>query len=380
MPDAPITNEGLKRKINAWGLSANLVNIIVGAGIFVLPAIVAEGLGPASILAYLLCGVLLFLIMLCFAEAGSKVTSSGGAYAYIEAAFGKYPGFITSVLFLLSCITADAAVANALIGVIGTMHPLFQNPVYKLLFFVLIFGGLALVNIIGVKQGIGLVKILTVVKLLPLILLVSVGWKEVEWTHFIWTDTPDVHSLGQMALLLFFAFQGAESGLAVSGEVNHPHKNVPKGIFIGLSAVLVLYVLIQYVSLGVLGDSLMDYKEAPLAEVAHQVFGRWGLIIMTAVAAFSMFGNLSGEVLSMPRVLFGAAHDRVIPVKILARVHLRFCYTLYGHHRLRLAGTGIGCFWGFSAIGRYFRSICFIGLSGCGSGGASLTKNPFVDG
>ncbi|GAO30264.1 amino acid permease [Geofilum rubicundum] len=113
MPDASFTNEGLKRKIGAWGLSANLVNIVVGAGIFVLPAIVAEGLGPASILAYLLCGVLLFLIMLCFAEAGSKVTSSGGAYAYIEAAFGKYPGFITSVLFLLSCMTADAAVANA---------------------------------------------------------------------------------------------------------------------------------------------------------------------------------------------------------------------------------------------------------------------------
>ncbi|GAO30265.1 APC family permease [Geofilum rubicundum] len=235
-------------------------------------------------------------------------------------------------------------------GVLGTVHPLFQNPIYELLFFVLLFGGLALVNIIGVQQGIGLVKILTVVKLLPLVLLVSVGWKEVEWTYFIWTDTPDAHSLGQMALVLFFAFQGAESGLAVSGEVSNPRKNVPKGIFMGLSAVLVLYVFIQYVSLGVLGTSLMDYKEAPLAEVAHRVFGRWGLFIMTAVAAFSMFGNLSGEVLSMPRVLFGAAHDRVIPVRLLARVHPRFSTPYVAIMVYALLGLGLAVFGGFRQL------------------------------
>ena len=75
--------ENLKREIGIWGLSANLVNIMVGAGIFVLPAIVAAGLGSASILAYLFCGFLITLVMLCFAEVGSKITDTGGAYTYI---------------------------------------------------------------------------------------------------------------------------------------------------------------------------------------------------------------------------------------------------------------------------------------------------------
>ena len=96
------TNEHLKREVGVMGLSANLVNIMIGAGIFALPAIVAAGLGAASIFAYLFCGLLITLVMLCFAEVGSKVTTSGGAYTYIQSTFGPYFGFLTVILFVLS--------------------------------------------------------------------------------------------------------------------------------------------------------------------------------------------------------------------------------------------------------------------------------------
>ena len=94
--------KGLKRTIGLWGLSANIINTVVGAGIFVIPAIVAARLGSASIFAYLFCGILIVLVMLCFAEVGGKITHPGGAYAYIEETFGKYAGFLTAVLFLIS--------------------------------------------------------------------------------------------------------------------------------------------------------------------------------------------------------------------------------------------------------------------------------------
>ena len=124
------TNEGLKREIGVLGLSANIVNLIVGAGIFVIPAIVAERLGAASILAYLFCGFLIMLIMLCFAEVGSKLTQSGGAYSYIEVAFGKYFGFLTVNFFILGAtIMADAAVANALAGTLAYFMPVFNNEI-----------------------------------------------------------------------------------------------------------------------------------------------------------------------------------------------------------------------------------------------------------
>ena len=91
----------LKRKIGLWGLSANLVNIMIGAGIFALPAIIAAGLGSSSIFAYLFCGILITFVMLCFAEVGSKITTSGGVYTYIQSSFGPYFGFLTVILFVL---------------------------------------------------------------------------------------------------------------------------------------------------------------------------------------------------------------------------------------------------------------------------------------
>lgn len=86
--------EGLKRQIGVFGLSANIVNIIIGSGIFVLPAIMAGYMGANAVFTYVFCGVLIALIMLCFAEVGSKITTTGGLYAYIETTFGNYAGFL----------------------------------------------------------------------------------------------------------------------------------------------------------------------------------------------------------------------------------------------------------------------------------------------
>jgi amino acid transporter len=127
-----------------------------------------------------------------------------------------------------------------------------------------------------------------------------------------------------MSLILFFAFMGAESGLSVGGEIKNPQKTVPRAIFIAIAGVLILYMLLQTVSQGVLGDSLASFQENPMAEVGNQLFGPIGLTLITIGAAVSMFGNLSGEILSVPRVLFGAARDNVVPIPILTRIHQRF--------------------------------------------------------
>jgi len=316
--------EGLNRSIGVWGLSANMVNIVVGAGIFVLPAIVAAGLGSASILAYLFCGILIALVMLCFAEAGSEVTDSGGPYTYIESAFGPYIGFLTAILFLVSTLSADAAVANAVADILSGWIPAFQEQGLRVLFFLVVFSSLAWINIRGVRQGIGLVAITTIAKLAPLLLLVSIGWIDVTASNLQWESVPSAGSIGQMSLILFFAFMGAETGLSVGGEIKNPQKTVPRAIFIAIAGVLLLYILLQTVSQGILGDSLATFQENPLAEVGNQLFGSIGLTLITIGAAVSMFGNLSGEILSAPRVLFGAARDKVIPIPFLTRIHPKF--------------------------------------------------------
>ena len=316
--------EGLKREVGVWGLSANIVNIMVGAGIFVLPAIIAETMGASGILAYLFCGLLIGLVMLCFAEAGSKVTHSGGAYAYVETAFGAYPGFLVSIFILMASVFSDAAVSNALVEILALVFPFFKNPSVRIVTLFLMFSGLGILNVIGVKQGIGLVKINTVAKLLPLVLLIIIGWKDVQWINLTWETEPTIPKLGEASLILFFAFMGGDAALTIGGEIKNPQKTIPRAIFIGIFFVLILYVMIQLVTQGVLGDQLPNFKEAPLAEAGKLIFGPFGYTLLFVGAAISMFGMLSGEILNTPRTIFRLSRDGVIPIKKLASIHHRF--------------------------------------------------------
>lgn len=211
--------EEFKRTIGVFGLSANIMNVIIGAGIFALPAIVASSMGASSIIAYFFCGLLMALIMLCFAEASSKVTQTGGVYSYIETAFGPYAGFLAGIFTVGGTLLADAAVSNALVNVLGSAHPVFELAAIRILFLILVFGGLAFINVIGVKQGIGLVKINTIAKLIPLLLLVVFGWQAVSVQNLAIESFPDIQQLGKTSLVLFFAFQGCESGIVVWGRL-----------------------------------------------------------------------------------------------------------------------------------------------------------------
>ena len=318
------TDEDLKKEVGTVGLSANLVNTIVGAGIFALPAIIASNLGPASVLAYIFCGTLIGLVMFCFAEIGSKIASSGGAYTYIRTAFGPFFGFVTAILFIMAIVAADAAVANAIADVLASVLPVFEIAPVRILLFLVFFSGFALINVRGVKDGITTVKIITMVKLLPLLLLVLVSWGDVESDNLRIAAMPTLEEVARVSLILFFAFQGAESGLSISGEVSEPGKTIPRAILIGIVGVLVLYVLIQTVAIGVLGETLSDFRGNPLGAVANRVMGPVGFTIMTIGAAISMIGYLSSSILSMPRVLFRAAKDGAVPINALTRVHPRF--------------------------------------------------------
>lgn len=319
------TDEGLKREIGLWGLTANIINVVIGSGIFVLPAIVSGGLGASGILAYLFCGFLMTIIMLCFAEVGSQITMTGGAYAYIETAFGKYFGFLTTNLFIFGAsLMGAAAVANALANTLSYLMPVFKDPLFRSGFFILIFSGLAIVNVLGVKQGITVVKLTTVAKLTPLLILVIWGSTEVSAENLVWDKVPSVNEIGAVAIILFFAFQGAENAFSVSGEVQNPKKIIPKAILASFSIILLIYIGVQVVSQGILGDSFSEYKAAPLAEVARRIMGPSGVTLIIVGASVSMFGYLSGDIINMPRVLFRSAKDLVIPIRPLSAVHSKY--------------------------------------------------------
>jgi len=321
-----ITNndKGLKRVVGVGGLSLNIINITVGAGIFALPAIVGIELGAFSVFAYIFCGVMMAAIMLCYAEIGTRITSAGGSYAYVEAAFGDFAGFIVSWLAVFGwSILGSAALMNIIADSLAAIFPVFTNPWIRALLYGVLLGFLVLTNIRGAKEGVAFTKWITIIKLVPLFGIIIFGFNLINLDNLYWEHLPSINTFGNTTLVLFFAFAGFETALGVSGEIKNPKRTIPLGILFGGGLVLIIYMLLQTVTQGVLGMEMTAVKDAPLAAVAAKIVGTVGATMLLVAAAISCFGAVSTDVLNTPRVLYAGAKDGLFP-KFLGKVHSKF--------------------------------------------------------
>lgn len=349
-------NPGLERVIGVGGLAAAAVNLIVGSGIFGLPGIAAAMLGPAAVLAYLVCAVLVGLIGLCLAEVGSRVSHAGGLYAYATEAFGPVVGGIAgTLLWVANSVVTSAAVANLLVNTVALAIPAVGVGVWRVVALVTLYAVLAAVNIRGARAGARLSVTLAVIKIAPLILLVVAGAFAVRVSNLQWAGVPAPSQVGQTAVLLFFAFIGVEGALNVSGEVANPARTVPRAIFLASTLVVALYIGLQVVAQGVLGAALAG-APAPLVAAATTVFGPWGARLLFMTTILSIIGFLSADLLSSPRNLAALADHRQLP-PVLAAVH----------PRLKSPAIAIGCYalmCAVVAVSGSFRYLVIAGTSG----------------
>jgi basic amino acid/polyamine antiporter, APA family len=312
----------LVRALGVWGLAAGIVNVTVGGGIFRLPSGAAGALGPAAPLAWLSCAIAMGLIVLCFAEAGSRVALTGGLYAYVEVAFGPLIGYLVGVMLWAGVAAATAAVASFFGDAIGALVPSLAAPVARNVTLGAILLGFGALNIAGVRGANRFNAAMTVAKLLPLVMLLVVGLGAVRRENLAWTATPAAGNVARASAVLMFAFLGIESALMPSGEVADPARTVPRAIFIAMVGITALYLAVQVVAQGILGPALAGQK-TPLAEAAAAAMGPSGRMLILVGSTVSMLGYLAGMILAGPRMLFALARDGFMPSP-LALVHPRF--------------------------------------------------------
>lgn len=314
---------GLIRALGVPGLTANIINTTIGAGIFALPAVVALRLGAAAPIAFAICAAAMALFVTCFALAGSRVSLTGGLYAYVEVAFGRYIGFLTAVLLFLSAVLSVAGVVTLFAGSVAALIPALNGTVGRGVLMGVIYTILAGINIRGVRAGGGAVAVVTVAKLIPLIAFIVIGLFFIHPQALAWPGWPKGETLGGAVLLLMFAFVGIEVALVPSGEVKNPSRTVPRAIYTALVITTFVYIAIQVVAQGVLAGELGNYPTAPLAEAAGRFLGDFGRTVLLAGATISAFGFVASDILGSPRYLFALARDRILP-KPLAHLHLRY--------------------------------------------------------
>jgi amino acid transporter len=320
--DSESTPPRLERVIGTGALAATALNCIVGSGIFGLPGLAAAMLGPAAILAYVVCAVLIGLVGLCFAETGSRVHSAGGLYGYVSAAFGPVVGGIAGTLmWAANSVAPNAAVAALLMDTVATLLSALGRGAPRIGALVVVYTTVAAVNIRGTRFGARVSLALAFLKIAPLVMLVIAGVFAVQGANLRWAEFPTALGVGQTAVLLFFAFMGIEGGLNTSGEVVNPARTVPRAILLALTVVAALYIGLQVVAQGVLGAKLAGDR-APLVATATVLFGAWGARALVLVTVLSVVGYLSADMLGSPRVFHAMAARGQLPRR-LAAVHPR---------------------------------------------------------
>jgi len=309
---------GLIRAVGPWTLAASIISMIVGAGIFAVPAALAASVGPYAPVAFLACGFAVGAVAICFAEGGSRVPTSGGVYGLIEAALGPLMGYIAGTLLWVGCVLACGGVTAALGDVVASIFPPPLVVPVRSVVIVGVVGGIGLVNIGGVARGARLVSTATAVKLVPLMIFIVAGATAIHASSFSQTVHLDLQGLGRAVILGVFAFAGMETSLCASGEVREPNRTIPRALGIALLSTTVLYVAIQLVAQGILGSSLATSK-APLADAMAQIHPALRALMLVGTA-LAMFGWIGSDILGSPRQLFAFARDGLLP-RTLARLH-----------------------------------------------------------
>jgi basic amino acid/polyamine antiporter, APA family len=313
----------LLRTIGRWSLTALAVNCILGSGIFGLPSVVA-GLVPGfSPLAVLAAGAAMAVVVACYAEVASQFAESGGNYLYARAAFGRFAGIQIAWITMLGRLAASAANANLLVIYLGEFWPRVGNPIPRLVVLTVVVGLLGAVNYRGVKGGTRISDVFVVAKLLPIgILLVAGGcWLVMHRAVSAPAAVPGEAHWLQAMLLLFFAYGGYEAALNPMGEARNPRRDVAFALFAALAIITAIYVLVQWIVVGVLRDPGQSAR--PLADAARIVMGRGGAALIAVGVLISCYGYLSANLLAGPRSTFALAERGDFP-ESFAAVHETF--------------------------------------------------------
>lgn len=313
--------EGLVRGIRKWDLVAVTINGIIGAGIFGLPSKVFALIGSYSLIAFFACALVVVLIILCFAEVGSRFDETGGPYLYARKAFGSTVAFEVGWLIWLARLTAFAANCNLMVSYLAFFWPAANSTVPRALVITGVVLSLTALNVFGVRQAAIASNLFTVGKLIPMLIFIAAGLFFLNPHAFALGARPATGAFSQSVLLLVYAFTGFEMAAIPAGEIRDPQKHLPRALLLAIAVVACTYILIQVVCIGTLPELASSSK--PLADAGQKFMGTAGAAIISAGAIISIAGNLNIVLLSGSRVPFAIAEQGQLP-SFISNIHRRF--------------------------------------------------------
>jgi APA family basic amino acid/polyamine antiporter len=302
------------QRIGFWPLTSLVVGNLLGSGVFLLPATLAQ-YGSVSILAWSITACGAILLSLIFAELGHKIPKSGGPYAFVTQAFGTDVGFIIAWGYWILSWISNAALLAGIAGYITLICGNLSTPAVLaieagILFMVTAF------NMLGIKTAGKGELLITVLKIVPLIVIPLFGIVAIDLNNFPpfnLTENSFYSTLNATAFITLWGFLGLETGTVPGGQVINARKTVPMATIVGTLTAALIYVLGTVVTFGVIPNEELVKSSAPYATAAALIFGgSWGIPV-AIMAIITCVGSLNGWTIVVGRIAQSAAGDGLFP-------------------------------------------------------------------
>src|SRR5438034_8301474 len=314
--DDPETGEvPLARRLGPFDAIMIVMGGIIGAGIFVNPAVVARNVHtPLLVLgAWLIGGMIALIGAFVYAELAALRPRVGGQYAYLRDAYHPIVAFLYGWTLLLVVQRGGMAGAAIIFG--RYFCELFGLSISEQVVATLALAILTAINCLGVRAGSNVQNALMLIKLVAIVLLIGVGCFGPVKTNPAGVELPadsgGFAGLARAMAPVLFAYGGWQTASFVSGEMRDPRHDPPRGLLTGVIGVILCYVLVSYSCVRVLGVADLAHTNVPASEVMRYAFGERGAEVIAAGIAISTLGFLSQSILTAPRVYYAMARDGV---------------------------------------------------------------------
>lgn len=309
-------NKSLKKEMSLFMATMLVCGNMIGSGIFMLPATLAQVSGPlATIIAWILTTAGSVLIAISFANLSTKYTATGGAYQYTKEAFGDFAGFLSAWLYWNGSWIGNAAIMVTLVSYSVGLFPVLNNPTIAIVVSSAVLWLFTILNIVGVKQAGKIQALTTVFKIVFFAVFIIAALLNFDKMNFM-PLMPEGKGLGSVPLAAtttLWAFIGLESATATAGEIENPEKNVKKSTIYGLIISAAIYLLISISSMGAMSNADLAQSTAPMTDILTNILGKSVGSIFKVSVIICLIGTMIGWLLSTARISYAAGEDGVFP-------------------------------------------------------------------
>jgi len=308
------------RVVGKLGATLMSVNGMIGAGIFALPALLYAEVGNFAPWMFLIFGILFAAGILISARLSNMFRSSGGPQLWAQVAFGPFVGFQVGWIMVLSMAAGRAATLYVLVSYLSVIFPVFLDSAWRIAALATLVLAMTWLTISGMKKSVGGLAIGTVLKITPILLLCLLAFASGGIaTEF---ELPRFGAFESVALLVYFAFSGANSSAYSAGEFKNPRRDLPITMLASLAMIIMFYMAVQWAYIAA-GAPQSAGNTTPLSAAAGSVMGDVGVLLLSLAAIFSIATNCLSFYIAGARVAYSMAERGLLP-RTLAHVSLRF--------------------------------------------------------